>query len=133
MTFPTASHESPLKRIFTFLGWPLLLVPQLIFWTGALLNQIAIAANHGLMPVYMPACEYGVESGIIDARHICMTSAMHFKFLSDWINVGDILSPGDVLLGMGDMLIIPAFWMWIAYVMWSLYECWDNRGLLDRL
>lgn len=114
-----------MRRALTFLAWPLLLVPQAIYYFGALLNQIAVNANNGLMPVWYGACSVGtsgkVMAGVrvLDDMHSCLTSATHYKILCDWINLhASVLSPGDVLLALGDLVTVPAFWMWIAYVLY---------------
>jgi hypothetical protein len=102
------------KRFLTFLAWPLLVVPQFLFWSGALLNQIAIVSNGGVMPVQWYAATHIWGD---DPDHVIMTSGTHFKILCDWINLHSaILSPGDVLLSLGELLTGPAFWAWIAYV-----------------
>jgi hypothetical protein len=107
--------------------WTLLLlgVPQLVYWLGALLNQIAVAANRGLMPVWYAPCAIGHEGQVIngvrvlDDMHSCLTASSNFILLCDWINLhASILSPGDVLLNLGDLITGPAFWMWMAYVLY---------------
>lgn len=114
-----------MRRYLTFLAWPLLAVPQVLFYLGALLNQIAVAANKGLMPVLMSGCTVGplgkVMNGVrvLDEMHSCMEPSSKFKILCDWINLhSSVLSIGDVLLYLGDLLIAPAFWMWLAYVLY---------------
>src|SRR5580765_5181295 len=107
------------RRIFTFLAWPLLLGPQLIFWSGALLNQIAMVTNDGLMPVLWNS----QNPWSPDDTHSVMTSATHLKFICDWINLHSvILSPGDVLLSLGDLAIGPCFWAWIAYLLFRAFR-----------
>jgi hypothetical protein len=108
------------KRFFTFLAWPLILGPQIIFWFGALLNQIAIVANGGVMPVQWYSATHAWGD---DPDHVIMTSATHLKVLCDWINLhSSILSPGDVLLSLGDLTIGPAFWAWIAYAIYRAFR-----------
>lgn len=112
------------RRTFPFLGWPLLVVPQFIYWLGALLNQLAMAANGGVMPVLWNS----MNPWDPDPRHVVMTHATHLKFLCDWINVRDILSPGDILLDIGDLLSTPAFWIWLAYIVYLAYRHEQSRS-----
>lgn len=108
-----------LRRTFSFLAWPLLVVPQIIFWLGAFLNQLAMAVNGGVMPVLWNS----MNKWEPDSGHVVMTHATHLKFLCDWINLHtDILSPGDLFLTVGDLLITPAFWIWLAYVVYCAYR-----------
>lgn len=118
-----------MRRALTFLAWPLLVAPQAIYYLGALLNQIAVNANKGLMPVYMASCSIGKAGQVIqgvrvlDEMHSCMTPASHFILLCDWINLhASVLSIGDLLLGLGEITIGPAFWMWIAYVLYRTFQ-----------
>lgn len=108
-----------MRRALTFLAWPLLIVPQVILWTGALLNQLAIVANGGAMPVQW----YAGNEWTPDPMHIVMVPATHLKVLCDWINLHSaILSPGDVLLNLGELITGPAFWAWIAYVLYRAFQ-----------
>jgi len=116
------------KRFFSLLAWPLLVAPQAVYYFGALLNQIAVNANKGLMPVYMASCSIGKAGQVIqgvrvlDEMHSCMTPASHFIILCDWINLhASILSVGDVLLELGAMSVGPLFWIWIAYLLRCAY------------
>lgn len=110
-----------MKHILTFLGWPLLVVPQVIFYLGAALNQLAIAINDGRMPV-LDAAECNGTSSVLGEIHSCMTPASHLKIICDWINLHTtILSPGDVLLNIGDLLIGPLFWAWLTYVLYQAF------------
>ena len=111
----------------------LLGLPQALTYLGALLNQIAVNANQGLMPVYMSACTVG-DSGtvmhgvrVLDEMHSCMSPSTNLAILCDWINLhAAVLSPGDVLLSLGDLTVGPAFWAWMAYV---LYRAAQPRSL----
>ena len=108
-----------MKRLFTFLAWPLILGPQIIFWSGALLNQIAVAANGGVMPVLWNS----MNDWPADPRHVIMTPGTHFKVICDWINLSvAILSPGDVLLSLGELIIGPCFWAWAAYILYRAFR-----------
>ena len=108
-----------MRRALTILAWPLLVVPQFVYWTGALLNQLAMVANGGLMPVLWNS----QNPWSPDDTHSVMTHASHLKLLCDWINLHTaILSPGDVLLSLGDLAIGPAFWAWISYVIYRAFR-----------
>jgi hypothetical protein len=113
-------RTSPRRRkFFTVLAWPLLAVPQFLFWLGALLNQIAIVVNGGVMPVQW----YSGNPWDADKMHVVMTSDTHLKLLCDWINLHTaILSPGDVLLSLGDLAIGPCFWAWISYIVYRAFR-----------
>jgi Family of unknown function (DUF5317) len=94
----------------------LLLVPQAMYWLGAFLNQLVLAANNGQMPVLFPGgCPAELQEALEGSIHTCMTSASHLKILADWINVHIyIMSIGDVLLGLGDLFTGPLFWCWLT-------------------
>jgi hypothetical protein len=71
---------------------------------GSLLNDIAIGANNGKMPVF-PSLSYltGYAKpnmfGMVDSIHVLGSADTHWKFLTDYIDFGySILSPGDVLI-----------------------------------
>lgn len=72
--------------------------------SGTMLNQFAMAQNGGKMPVF-PSFSY--LTGYVKPYtfqsvrdiHILGNSFTHFKFLTDYIDVGySILSPGDLLI-----------------------------------
>lgn len=79
---------------------------------GGQLNNIAIAANNGKMPVF-PSLSYltgyakqGSFTSSIDI-HILGNSLVKLKFLTDVIDVGySILSLGDILIRMFAFIII---------------------------
>lgn len=115
----SADRDTSVKRFFTFLAWPLILGPQLIFWSGALLNQIAMAVNGARMPVLWAADNPWVP----DTDHSVMTHGTHLKLICDWINLhSSILSPGDVLLSLGELITGPCFWAWIAYILYRAFR-----------
>lgn len=102
-----------MKSRWFWLGWPLLVVPQILFWFGALLNQIAEAANGGAMPVLANNCNMGD-----DLSHICMTPATHLKFLCDWIQLKlMVASVGDVFVWTGSLIMAPLFWAWLTLLL----------------
>ena len=64
------------------------------------MNQIAMAANHNLMPVFYAGC----TAGEIDSEgiHVCAGPQTRLKFLTDWINLhSSIDSPGDICIFAG--------------------------------
>jgi len=89
--------------------WTLAVVPTVAWYVGFLMNAIAVASNHGAMPVQFPI---GIDMSVAQLRvagdlvHSVMTSETHFKFLCDWILINgpspSIASPGDVLEWFGE-------------------------------
>lgn len=77
---------------------------------GALLNLMALLLHGGLMPVSESALvQTGqeVDSFETDSRHQLMKNSMPFWLFGDWIPVVRyVLSPGDLLVGMGIILLI---------------------------
>jgi len=91
-----------------------LLGPTAMYWMGAGMNKIVMAANKGLMPVLVPggSCPEGIEEDFV---HTCMTSTSHMKWLGDWINIHKgVASIGDVFLGLGGWLFWPCLFAWVA-------------------
>jgi hypothetical protein len=86
-----------------------LLGPTVCEYVGAALNQIVMGVNGAMMPVLFPdGWNYSV-----DGRHTPMTAATHLKFLGDWLNLQSaILSPGDLLIMLGDTMILPGLLVW---------------------
>ncbi|XJZ27003.1 DUF5317 family protein [Bacillota bacterium Lsc_1132] len=76
---------------------------------GAILNLLALLLNGGTMPVSDKAIQItGQENASFetDARHHLMNETV-FWFLGDWIPlIRYILSPGDILAGIGIILLI---------------------------
>ncbi|MBB6446139.1 DUF5317 family protein [Bacillus benzoevorans] len=77
---------------------------------GALLNFAALLLHGGLMPVSESALlQTGqeVDSFDTDSRHQLMDSSSPYWILGDWIPViRYVLSPGDLLVGIGIILLI---------------------------
>lgn len=91
--------------------WYILATPFLMILLGTAMNQVAIFANGGHMPVYYPggACVADAE----DIVHVCMTHATHVKFLCDWIlSSRAVSSIGDELQNYGNDMITPALVVW---------------------
>jgi hypothetical protein len=95
--------------------WQLLLGPSLAFGLGFLSNALVMAANHGSMPVLLPA---GLQLDPDDWIHSVMTSATHLKFLADWIVIRGfgIASPGDFGEWLYEVTFIPALAAWLGLV-----------------
>ena len=97
--------------------WTLVTVPMMLIVFGAALNQAAVVANHGQMPVLWPGgCDNFPNTD--DTDHVCMTPETRLKFLCDWIELhGAVESPGDVFILLGMVLLHPLFWMWVGLVL----------------
>jgi len=111
-------------------------VPIMTLYLGAGLNQVVLYANHDRFPVTIndarlfeyklelkEAAEEGddraairleeLQHGYLDDEHVIATSETKLNWLADWIDLhGDIYSPGDVVLYLGDtgMTYSPFFW-----------------------
>ena len=79
---------------------------------GTLLNKIAIFQNNGKMPVF-PSLSYltgYVKPYSFSAAHdihVLGSAATHWKFLTDYIDLGySILSPGDLLIHFFSFLML---------------------------
>jgi hypothetical protein len=116
-----------LKSILTFFGWPLLILPACIMWTGMAMNEIAIHTNQGKMPVYFADCEKkmaprpnpleefitGESTPETDPVHKCMTPNSHAKIF------GDILVSDRSVVSIGDLLIeYSNEARWCCYALW---------------
>ncbi|WP_040203681.1 DUF5317 family protein [Neobacillus jeddahensis] len=79
---------------------------------GAILNLAALLMNGGSMPVSEEALlqtgQVELASFVTDSRHHLMEDkSLFYWVLGDWIPAADyVLSPGDVLVGIGIMLLI---------------------------
>ena len=116
-----------MKKLLTYLGWPLVVVPTLLYYLGSAMNIIVIAANKGLMPVDTAECfAANVPIGAaLDAdqggNHVCMSAASHLKWLADWIWVGNgTASLGDLGIYTGLALQEPLFWVWMTLLLYCV-------------
>lgn len=108
----------------------ILLIPFVVTYAGAGLNQAVLAANGGKFPVMLNDRAAGDknwhvdENGFMDNRHYRMTDQTHLNFLADYINLNDevILSPGDLLIDLGDFLLFYAFTVWSTIVVLELHR-----------
>jgi Family of unknown function (DUF5317) len=110
----------------------LLILPFALFYLGAALNLLVIAANHGTMPCVIP---YGwipthlpwiIPGFQMDVVHrVINPHDIHLAFLCDWIFVPfmeSVVSPGDCLLWLGDWLTVPLVSAWFALLIFGSKE-----------
>lgn len=83
------------------------------------MNLIAMAANHGTMPVLWPA---GCALWDSDVLHSCMTKDSHLKWMSDWLVLKGlgVASLGDILVLWSEYIKIPFLYVWIVLVIKEL-------------
>lgn len=91
----------------------ILAIPLLFTVLGAASNQLVLWANHDTFPVLINEAKvkkYDAEEGtvtlsdgtvMLDFTHCVMSKRTHLNFLADVIDVGDIMSVGDILLELG--------------------------------
>ena len=110
-----------LKKLFTFLGWPVLLIPTLVLYTGAFMNEAVVWANGGQMPVSTYACQVRMDAktaandGTPDYVHKCADKGTKLRFLDDWmLSDNGISSLGDMLQETSDTLNYIVYPLWIA-------------------
>lgn len=89
-----------IKTALTFFGWPLLLLPTILFYFGMGLNAVCTISNGGMMPVLTTNCAAKFEALVDpeqpDMVHVCMTPKSRMKPLADilaqnsgWFSIGD--------------------------------------------
>lgn len=109
----------------------ILLVPWVIFLTGAASNQLAVIANHDAMPVLVNDAKIHSHGGtvdidgrrFIDPNHTVMDDHTHLKVLCDIIDIDGIESVGDLGIDLGQ-------WMWsYAPYLWGFLLCLKVRRL----
>jgi len=99
--------------VFAFGLYKPALIGSCSIFLGTLMNKFVIAQNNGEMPVY-PSLSYltgyikpDTFHQVQDNLHALGSTQVHWKFLSDYIDVGySILSPGDVLIHFFSFLIL---------------------------
>lgn len=111
--FKTIYQFAYLIPVFVFRLYKPALIGSCSIFLGTMMNKFVIAQNNGIMPVF-PSLSY--KTGYIkpdtfqqvqDSLHTMGGSEVHWKFLSDYIDVGySILSPGDVLIHFFCFLIL---------------------------
>lgn len=100
----------------------LILLPFALYYLGATLNILAVTANYGVMPFVLPASWEPMSPGTIaDPRHIVWHSGVHLSLLCDWIQWyrGNVCSPGDLLLWLGDWLQPYGLGAWVGVNLWG--------------
>ena len=132
-----------MKKLLTFAHLWILVLPWFLSFTGALSNQLVLAANHDRFPVLLNEHKLRdfenaeserneirdirsllgdsvqqLDDGMLDDVHCVMTDQTHLNFLADWIDLHtETCSPGDLLLNIGDYLGTYSFWVWFALVL----------------
>jgi hypothetical protein len=120
--------DYPVRLLRSTALW-LLILPYLVYLTGAGLNQLAMNANGDLMPVrinvvkaiewFGPPIMFGEPApdkkhhiiilpdgtAQLDGRHCLMTARTHFNWVSDIFDFhSEIDSVGDLLLSLSEWL-----------------------------
>ncbi len=112
-TFKIIYQFAYLIPVFVFGLYKPAFIGSCSIFLGTLMNKFVIAQNNGKMPVY-PSLSYltgymkpDTFQQAQDGIHILGNTQVHWKFLSDYIDVGfTILSPGDILIYFFSFLII---------------------------
>ena len=139
-----------IKKILTFFGWPLLVLPIVAVYFGFALNELCIIPNGGFMPVRQDNCEKNwvkppaakpgddVEQMLrhmlggklkaqderIDQVHACMTPSTKRKWLADIFPTdGGIASIGDQFIDFGNTVQPMGEGIWVLL---GLY-CWHRQ------
>lgn len=119
------------------------ILPFVLIILGSVLNQIVMLANGSMFPVKanpvraaviinhynehnalngidMPMFPIEVSKSYLlyDTIHCQMTKDTHLNFLADWIDTDDgIESIGDVLIDLGNGLVIHKYWFILVTVL----------------
>ena len=103
-----------MKKFLTFLGWPLLILPTLVLHVGFLLNEAAVFANNGQMPVEWSQCQALMNSQEQpDPVHVCATPKTHLRIFGDFfVSDAGISSIGDDLMQTGDAMFPANLVVW---------------------
>ena len=104
-----------IKKLFTFMGWPILFAPVALLWLGIACNCVASSFNHAVMPVMNPVCanQDAVDAVAEDHIHVCATSKTRAKFLIDRFPTdGGILSIGDIMQSESDAIVTRCIVLW---------------------
>lgn len=103
---------SYLPLVFTFRQYIASIIGSIFVIVGGILNDIAIAANNGYMPVF-PTLSYLTGYAKIDAFskvndiHILGDSSTRLKLLTDIFDIGySVLSIGDIFIRLYVFIII---------------------------
>ena len=115
-------------RVLKQLRIGLLLLPFFLVSAGTIANIAVVTANHGAMPVVIPApIRFKFAQGddpdlltpgeVMDKVHtVYDPKDIHLKVLCDWIQVPrfGVVSPGDLVLWTGEWASTPVFCFWLA-------------------
>jgi hypothetical protein len=113
----------------------LLVLPYLLYGLGTFLNTLVVTSNRGIMPVLCPLDfkhyvaeldeDIPYKSGeMMDQVHRVMKPDDHLKFLADWIvypHGAYIESPGDQFIDLGNWMMTPFLWAWLA-LLWKRHQ-----------
>jgi hypothetical protein len=118
----------------TYLG--ILLLPYVVIFVAAGMNQAVFIANHDRFPVMENDARLKVDiqkekspvmldhEGIIllDNHHCLMSEKTHLNFLGDIFDLqdGGIMSPGDLVFMLGEWLQSFCYWIWGTLVVLQL-------------
>ena len=101
-----------------------LTIPFIFSVTGGALNQAVLIANGGKFPVMMndyAVSQWTLKGQYLDEVHCLMTADTKLNFLADIIDVHvRVMSIGDMLLELGDMMATYCFTVWITLVIVEL-------------
>src|SRR5438309_9686373 len=117
-----------LRMLRVTMLWVLLL-PYVLYWTGAAFNGIAIISNGDCMPVHINKAKqhaWGQDllpDGMLDIdMHCKMVPETHFKLFSDIIDFHTrIVSIGDLLIELSNWLMGFTPLVWGTLVAFKLY------------
>ncbi|MDO8515785.1 MAG: DUF5317 family protein [bacterium] len=92
--------------LFFVIGWTLCAGGIAVILAGSVLNSIAISVNGGKMPVHIrnALVAFLVK---ISPKHRAMDRSTRFRFLCDWIYMGEcrVLSIGDLFIYSGGFFL----------------------------
>jgi hypothetical protein len=101
--------------------WWVLLIPYALVALGMAMNETALYANGGHMPVLFPggACVADPD----DIVHSCMTHATHLKILCDWIVSSHAVSSlGDHLQDFGSEMETASIVAWAGLIFHKTFK-----------
>ena len=122
---PSHSMKALRKFLAETYVW-IVLLPVALIVLGAAMNQVAIIANHDVMPVLINSGKVMMAGGVrpfdgremLDPMHSVMNKDTHLKFLCD------ILDFQDGIYSLGDEVLFLGIWMWaFAPYLWGFLIC----------
>jgi hypothetical protein len=124
----------------------ILLLPFLLQGIGTVFNVLVVTVNHGAMPVVIPIgvsqlkddpythheapIETYTPGQVLDDRHtVYDPKDIHLVVLCDWIEVPwwGAVSPGDLLLWLGDISTTPLICVWLCLLYVGKHEEIESR------